>query len=339
MIITKAPVRISFAGGGTDMDAFYLKHGGAVVSTTINKYFYSVFNLREDGKIQMISSDLQSTLTVDDFYNLKFGEGFDIPNAVMKHFDIQAGFDLFMASEVPPGSGLGSSGAVAVNMTQLCAAFLNKKIDKQQIAEQAYYVQKEILKMPIGKQDEYASSFGGFNLFEFSKDGVKVEPLSIKPAIKDRLEKGLFLVFTGQTRAAAVILSQQDAQAKAENPKVIESMTAIKANAYKMKELLVKGDLDQFGLLLNKGWSDKKKMNANISNEHLEKIYALALEHGALGGKLTGAGGSGYFLFYCAQGREKEFQNAMKHGGLRILDFKFDTKGVTTVIGGENHEQ
>jgi len=334
MIITRSPVRISFAGGGTDMDAFYEKYGGAVVSTTINKYFYTIFNLREDEKIQLISSDLQSILTVDDFYHLKFGEGFDIPNAVIKHFRIYKGFDLFMASEIPPGSGLGSSGAVAVNITQLCSLVKGEKINKKQIAEEAYYVQKEVLKLPVGKQDEYASSLGGFNLFEFNKTGVNVEPLPIKPATKKNLQKSLFLFFTGQTRVASTILHQQDSAARAGRSEVIEAMKAIKENAYQMKEALLNDDLEKFGQLLHKGWEDKKKMSKDISNERLDKIYKLALENGALGGKLTGAGGSGYFMFYCAENKEKQFQKAMADAGLKILDFRFEDTGVTILTGG-----
>ncbi|MBI2909947.1 MAG: GHMP kinase [Chloroflexi bacterium] len=329
MIIARGPVRISLAGGGTDMPAYYEKHGGAVISATINKHFYAFYEPRDDSAIQIISSDFRTVLSVDDFYSLKFGEGFDIPSAVIKHYRIYQGSDLFMASEVPPGSGLGSSGAVTVTMVCLCAHIKNEKMTRRQIAEDAYFVQKEILNLPIGKQDEYASAYGGLNLIEFRKEGVSVHPLKIAEDTRKRLEKNCLLFFTGRTREASAILRQQDESARRDDSQVVEAMNRLKEAAYLVKAVLEEGDLDRFGELLRESWEQKKRMSKDISNETLDSLYELARANGALGGKLTGAGGGGFFLFYCQEENHQRLKDALAVHGVKPLDFKFESKGVT----------
>lgn len=334
MIITRTPVRISFGGGGTDMPGFYEKHGGAVVSTTINKYFYTFHSPRDDEKIQIISSDFQSLLTVEDFYSLKFGEGFDIPSAVIKHYRVYQGFDLFMASEIPPGSGLGSSGAVTVNMVRLCSLLKNENLTKRQVSEDAYFIQREILNLPIGKQDEYAAAYGGLNLIELSEKKISVSPIQIDPEVKSCLEKNLLLFFTGRTRQASIILQQQEDAIKGNNTSIIEAMTMVKDNAYHIKDALEEGDLDRFGRLLDEAWKCKKQMNPEITNENLDRIYEIAMENGALGGKITGAGGGGYFMFYCEEDKQDNLRSALEAEKLSFLDFNFSDKGVTILNNG-----
>ncbi|MCP4267825.1 MAG: hypothetical protein GY777_20030 [Candidatus Brocadiaceae bacterium] len=336
MIITRTPVRISFGGGGTDIPGFYEEHGGAVVSITINKYFYSFCNPREDEKIQMISSDFQSLLSVDDFYSLKFGEGFDIPSAVIKHFRLYHGFDLFTASEIPPGSGLGSSGAVTVNMVRLCSKLKNETMTQRQIAEDAYFIQREILNLPIGKQDEYAAAYGGLNLIEFSEKDVSVKPIQIDQEVKKTLEKNLLLFFTKKTRQASTILKKQEDSIKDNDNSVIEAMIEVKNNAYSIKEALEEGDLKQFGKLLDEAWSSKKKMSSEISNDYLDRIYEIAMRTGALGGKIAGAGGGGYFMFYCEEEKQDDLRDAMEAEKLGFLDFNFSEKGVTILNNGNS---
>jgi len=334
MIITRTPVRISFGGGGTDMPGFYEEHGGAVVSITINKYFYSFYNPRDDEKIQMISSDFQSLLSVDDFYSLKFGEGFDIPSAVIKHFRLYHGFDLFTASEIPPGSGLGSSGAVTVNMVRLCSKLKNETMTQRQIAEDAYFIQREILNLPIGKQDEYAAAYGGLNFIEFSEKNISVEPLKVDSEVKKCLEKNLLLFFTKKTRQASTILQRQEDSIKGKDNSVIEAMIEVKNNAYQIKEALERGNLNRFGNLLDEAWNSKKKMSPEISNDYLDSIYEIATRNGALGGKIAGAGGGGYFMFYCEEDKQENLKNAMQAEKLEFLDFNFSDKGVTILNNG-----
>lgn len=334
MIITRTPVRISFGGGGTDMPGFYEKHGGAVVSTTINKYFYTFHSPSVDEKIQIISSDFQSLLTVEDFYSLKFGEGFDIPSAVIKHYRVYQGFDLFMASEIPPGSGLGSSGAVTVNMVRLCSLLKNENLTKRQVSEDAYFIQREILNLPIGKQDEYAAAYGGLNFIEFSSNNVSVTPVSVNPEIKAKLERNLLLFFTGRTREATTILDSQEKAAKGNDASVIKAMTRVKDIAFHIKKALEEGELEQFGKLLDEAWNYKKEMSSGITNEFLEYIYDIALQQGALGGKITGAGGGGYFMFYCEEDKQSDLRRALEKEGMKFLDFKFSEKGVTVLNNG-----
>ena len=334
MIITRTPVRISFGGGGTDIPGFYEEHGGAVVSITINKYFYSFYNPRDDEKIQMISSDFQSLLSVDDFYSLKFGEGFDIPSAVIKHFRLYHGFDLFTASEIPPGSGLGSSGAVTVNMVRLCSKLKNETMTQRQIAEDAFFIQRQILNLPIGKQDEYAAAYGGLNFIEFSEKEASVNPIQIDPDTKKSLEKNLLLFFTKKTRQASTILQRQEDSIKGKDTSIIEAMIEVKNNAYHIKEALEVGDLKRFGSLLDQAWNSKKKMSPEISNDYLDRIYEIASQNGALGGKIAGAGGGGYFMFYCEEEKQENLKNAMASEKLAFLDFNFSDKGVTILNNG-----
>jgi D-glycero-alpha-D-manno-heptose-7-phosphate kinase len=334
MIITRTPVRISFGGGGTDIPGFYEEHGGAVVSITINKYFYSFYNPRDDEKIQMISSDFQSLLSVDDFYSLKFGEGFDIPSAVIKHFRLYHGFDLFTASEIPPGSGLGSSGAVTVNMVRLCSKLKNETMTQRQIAEDAFFIQRQILNLPIGKQDEYAAAYGGLNFIEFSEKEVSVNPIQIDPDTKKSLEKNLLLFFTKKTRQASTILQRQEDSIKGKDTSIIEAMIEVKKNAYHINEALEVGDLKRFGSLLDQAWNFKKKMSPEISNDYLDRIYEIARQNGALGGKIAGAGGGGYFMFYCEEEKQDDLRNAMEAEKLGFLDFNFSEKGVTILNNG-----
>ncbi len=334
MIITRSPVRISFGGGGTDIPDFYDKYGGAVVSITINKYFYSFYCPRDDEKIQMISSDFQSLLSVDDFYSLKFGEGFDIPSAVIKHYRLYHGFDLFTASEIPPGSGLGSSGAVTVNMVKLCSKLKDETLSQRQLAEDAYFIQREILNLPIGKQDEYAAAYGGLNFIEFSENNVSVAPITIESDVKRCLENNLVLFFTGKTRQASTILQHQEDSIKGNDASVIDAMLKVKDNAYQIKDAIEEGDLNRFGSLLDEAWKCKKQMNPEVTNEFLDRIYEIAMQHGALGGKIAGAGGGGYFMFYCEEDRQDKLKQALEEEKLRCLDFKFAEKGVTVLNNG-----
>jgi D-glycero-alpha-D-manno-heptose-7-phosphate kinase len=284
----------------------------------------------------MISSDFQSLLAVDDFYSLKFGEGFDIPSAVIKHYRLYHGFDLFTASEIPPGSGLGSSGTVTVNMVRLCSKLKNETLTQRQIAEDAYFIQREILDLPIGKQDEYAAAYGGLNLIEFSEKDIAVKPIQIDHEVKKCLEKNLLLFFTKKTRQASIILQRQEESIKDNDASVIEAMVEVKENAYRIKEALEEGNLKRFGSLLNEAWNSKKKMSSGITNEYLDRIYASAMQNGALGGKIAGAGGGGYFMFYCEEDKQDNLREAMEAEKLGFLDFDFSEKGVTILNNGNS---
>ena len=333
-LISRSPVRISFGGGGTDLASYYEKYGGVVVSAAINKYFYTILEIRLDDRIQLISSDLQVHHTVRDFYDLKLGKGLDIPVAVLKHFNVQRGLNLFMASEIPPGTGLGSSGAVTVNIINIINELERLKLTKQEMAELAYDIGYNELNMPIGKQDEYAAALGGVNFMQFNKDGtVEVEPLNIAREVRVRMESDIMLFFTGRTRESSKILKSQDNAGKDDKEVVVESLHKIKEIAFEVKKALESGDLNEFGRLLDDSWHIKKNLAKGISNPKIDKIYDLAKKNGALGGKLTGAGGGGYFMAYCDKPHQKAVTKAMVKEGLSPLDFHFDKKGATIING------
>ena len=333
-LISRSPVRISFGGGGTDLASYYEKYGGVVVSAAINKYFYTILEIRLDDRIQLISSDLQVHHTVKDFYDLKLGKGLDIPVAVLKHFNVQRGLNLFMASEIPPGTGLGSSGAVTVNIINIINELERLKLTKGEMAELAYSIEYNELNMPIGKQDEYAAAFGGVNFMQFNKDGtVEVEPLNIAKEVRVRMEDDIMLFFTGRTRESSKILKSQDKSTKDDKGEVVDSLHKIKKIAFEVKNALESGDLTEFGRLLDESWQIKKNLAKGISNPRIDKMYELAKKNGALGGKLTGAGGGGYFMVYCDKPHQKAVTKALTKEGLSPLDFHFDKKGATIING------
>lgn len=333
-LISRSPVRISFGGGGTDLASYYEKHGGVVVSAAINKYFYTVLEIRLDDRIQLISSDLQVHQTVKDFYDLKLGKGLDIPVAVLKHFNVQRGLNLFMASEIPPGTGLGSSGTVTVNIINIINELERLKLSKGEMAELAYDIEYNKLGMPIGKQDEYAAAFGGVNFIQFNRDGtVDVEPLNIAREVRVRMEDDIMLFFTGRTRESSKILKSQDSSTKEDTGDVMDSLHNIKKIALDVKKALESGDLAEFGRLLDISWQNKKNLAKGISNPRIDKIYDLAKKNGALGGKLTGAGGGGYFMVYCDKPHQKAVTRAMVDEGLSPLDYHFDKRGAAIING------
>lgn len=331
-IISRTPVRISFGGGGTDLASYYEKYDGVVVSAAINKYFYTILELRDDDRIQLISSDLQLNQTVKDFYDLKFGEGFDIPTAVIKHFNIQRGMNLFLASEVPPGTGLGSSGALAVNTVNILNHLERKEMGKKEIAETAYSIGFNDLKLPIGKQDEYASAFGGVNFIRFEKDNVKVEPLKLSNETRKRMEEDILLFFTGRTRESSQILTVQNRLCREDDSRTIETLHILKKLGEEMKNAVEKGDLRHFGEIMHESWMKKKDLVKGITNENIDRAYNTALKHDAVGGKILGAGGGGYLLLYCERKHQENVRKALHDMEFRELNFKFDMKG-TSILG------
>ncbi len=333
-LISRSPVRISFGGGGTDLASYYQKYGGVVVSASINKYIYTILEMRLDDRIQIISSDLQLNQTVSDAYHLKYGEGLDIPVAVLKHFNVQRGLNIFMASEIPPGTGLGSSGAVTVNTINTINQLERLKLGKKEMAELAYKIEFHDLGMPIGKQDEYASAFGGINFIKFNKNGTtEVEPLKIPREVRLRLETDVMLFFTGRTRESSKILRSQDKSTKDKTGKVVDSLHAIKQVAYDVKKAIESGDLVEFGRLLGHSWQTKKNLAQGITNPRIDRLMDIAKKNGALGGKLTGAGGGGYMMLFCEKANQRPLTKALVAEGLSPLDFHFDKKGASIING------
>jgi D-glycero-alpha-D-manno-heptose-7-phosphate kinase len=252
-----------------------------------------------------------------------------LPRAVLHEFGVERGVSIFLASEVPPGTGLGSSSAVAVALIQATAAYLCRPLDRQQIAELACRIELEKLGAPIGKQDQFAAAFGGLNLFRFENEGVGVEPVSIPGGTLGRLERRLMLFFTGTAHDSAAILREQTRATTRDEAGTLDRLHRIKAAVADARRCLERGDLDGIGKLLDEGWRQKRAITAGISTDRIDECYALALEAGALGGKITGAGGGGFMLLYCHEERQDAVTHALETRGLRRMDFHFERKGVS----------
>ena len=332
MLIVRTPVRVSFAGGGTDLPSYYEKYGGMVLSTSIDKYFYTVLTERDDGQTQVISSDLRTVESCERIEKMEFqGSDLEIPFAVLKHLKCDAGVNLFLASEVPPGTGLGSSAAVCVNLLKTLSVFLERELSEQDLAETAFHIAKDILRKPVGKQDEYAVAIGGLNLVHFEASGVTVEPLALSTDSLVDLEQNLMLFFTGSARDSSEILAEQDRSVRSSQEDVVGALTALKELVLPMREALDTSDLGRFGRLLDESWKIKKKVSSRISNPRINQIYDAALARGALGGKVTGAGGGGFLLLYCEKQKQDSVRAAMREFGLKEMKFRFDLAGTKVV--------
>lgn len=333
MLITRSPVRISFGGGGTDLPAYYEQFGGAVLSTAINKYFYTVLRKRGDGKVQVISSDLRTLETWENIATMSLDRSeLDIPLAVVKEFGREVSVDLFLASEIPPGTGLGSSASVCVNVLKALSAYLHQHLSKYELAERAYHIARNVLGNPVGKQDEYAAAFGGLNYIRFETDGtVNVDPLELDSALLGELEENLLLFFTGATHQSTTILEEQEKSTREDRGRALESLHVIAALAERMRGTLEDGDLHTFGTLLDEGWQAKKQISGKISSEQIDTLYQIAKESGAVGGKITGAGGGGFMLLYCERPDQEAVRRAMAEAGAREMTFRFDAKGAQVI--------
>ena len=327
MFLGMCPVRISFSGGGTDMPEYYNEFGGNVVTSTINHFTYVILNLRNDDLIQAFSSDFQIHNTSAILENLELKPGTEIPIAVLKHLNFKTGATVMVCSDVPPSSGLGGSSSLTVNFVKTLSTLQKLKWNSEKIAETSFHIERNILQHPIGKQDDYIASFGGFNFIRFTNEQVYVEPIKINKSTFDELQENLLLFFIGDTRKNADILSNQLDNIKQRRTETIESLNYVKGLAEEMNSSLKQSDITLFGELLHKGWLAKKKFTKGVSNENVNKIYDIALENGALGGKLTGAGGGGHMLFYCEKSKHDRFIQKMEDIGLKHIRFKFNNDG------------
>ena len=332
MLIVRAPVRVSFAGGGTDLAAYYEKFGGLVVSTTINKYFYVIINLNGVDSVQITSSDYRTFFRHERGHPMLWDGDLSLPRAFLHEFGIDSGISLFLASEIPPGTGLGSSSAVSVALAKALGTLCGLRLGDVDVAELASYVEIDKLGMPIGRQDQYATAFGGLNAIHFNRDGVRVEPLNLPPSIQDELDRRILLFFTGASRNAASILRGQQTATEQEDGDVLESLHQIKAMAEATVRMLRSGDLAGVGSLLHESWQAKKRLAKGISNSRLDDWYELARAQGAVGGKIAGAGGGGFFLLYCEEPYQQAVTSALEAEGLIRMDKRFERGGAVVLM-------
>jgi len=326
----KAPLRISFAGGGTDVMPYPAEHGGCVLSATIDMYAFATAQRREDCEYHVYMGD-GTNARYQKAEELVFDGNLDLVKAVVKSLSPDAGLDLHLFSDAPPGSGLGSSSAMVVAMLAAIAELNHLPMPAYELARRAYQVERLELKQAGGMQDQYAAAFGGFNFIEFNgEDRVVVNPLRIHANVLNELHGSMLLCYTGVTRESWGILERQVAGYKAKNSQSLEALKTIKGLSVEMKESLLTGHLQKFGEGLNAGWLAKRNLAQGISNDHIEKLYEKAMSAGASAGKILGAGGGGFLLIFCDFNRRPEVTRAMEEAWARIVPFHFEEQGVQT---------
>lgn len=336
IIRSKAPLRIGLAGGGTDVSPYSDLYGGAILNATIDLYAYASLEPLNNGTVEFVIDGTNKSLKVKAQKELELVDGFElfigVYNRVVKQFDLEPlSFRLTSYIEAPQGSGLGTSSTLVVSMLGAFVEWLNLPLGKYDIAHLAYEIERVDLKMDGGKQDQYAATFGGVNYIEFfEKDKVIVNPLQLKPEIIYELENNILLYFTATQRLSANIIREQVKNVNDKNTKSVEAMHNLKAQAHQMKEALLRGELNKIGEILNFGWKNKKDMAQSISNTLIDSIYTMALEHGATGGKISGAGGGGFMFFYCPAVTKIKVAKAIQTLGGNIQPFKFTQQGLVT---------
>jgi D-glycero-alpha-D-manno-heptose-7-phosphate kinase len=318
LIITRTPFRVSFIGGGSDMPDFYSKHPGAVISTTINKYMYiSSHRFFEPDQIRVKYSKTETVKSVNELQH-------PILKTVFNQFGIAGGLEVSSIADVPSGTGLGSSSSFTVGLIHNLSVNKNKPVTKDFLANEACRVEIDLLKEPIGKQDQYAAAFGGWNVFEFKSDGnVSVEPVKANPETLEQLEKNLLMFYTGDQRSASNILAEQ--KKNIGDDRKFQSLKQMVALVSDAKQSILFNRLDDFGKILHENWLLKKSLASGISNDSINQAYDVAMKAGAIGGKLLGAGGGGFLLFYVPQGAQAAVTQSLK--ALRKFDFKFEHEG------------
>jgi D-glycero-alpha-D-manno-heptose-7-phosphate kinase len=332
LLIARAPLRISLAGGGTDLEAYYGKYGGAVLSATIDKYFYVFLSRSDSAHIQVSSSDYQT------FYRQRLDEStlsdgnLALPKAIIETFGIHTGLSIFLASQVPPGTGLGSSSTVAVALIKALSTLAGQRLSRQEVAELACQIEIEKLRMPIGKQDQYAASFGGLNFIKFASTGASVMPVILSQESLARLETRLMLFFTGRSRNSAQILGEQKRSSERNRAIVIEALHVIKAAALGMHADLLRDDLSSMGHRLHQSWIAKRQLAHGISDPWIDQWYDAARSAGATGGKIAGAGGGGFLLLFCEPEHQQQVTDALQADGLTRMDFRFESGGAMVIM-------
>lgn len=327
----RAPLRISFAGGGTDVPPFPRAEGGCVLSATINRYAYGSLRPRNDRRVSIESVDFGMTAEVDLDEEIGINGQLDLVKTAIRRFGTpdSGGYDLVLRSNAPPGSGLGSSSTMMVALTGLLGEHHGIALDEYETAQLAHAIERVDLGISGGMQDQYAATFGGFNFIEFG-DKVIVNPLRVRDEVVNELELSLMLCFTGTTRASGKVIEDQTRRVSEGSFDALSGLRAQKELAVAMKSALLRGELRSFGELLGEAWKQKKRMSPLISNSRIDELYDIATKNGALGGKVTGAGGGGYILFYCDFNRKHRAIEALEKAGASIVEFSFESKGLRT---------
>jgi D-glycero-alpha-D-manno-heptose-7-phosphate kinase len=326
MIITRTPFRVTLGGGGTDLPSFYREHGGFILAAAIDKYMYLNVNTPiVDDKIRVRYTGSEMVDHVDDVQHT-------LAREALRHFGISTGIEIVSVADIPAGTGLGSSSSYLVGLLNALHALLQDQATPQRLAEEACHIELEVLNKPIGKQDQYMAAFGGLTALDIAPDGsVCLTRLDLDLDLLESLEHNILMFFTNEMRDAATILKKQDEATRTKDGTVVKSLREIKDIGREISEAISKGNLRRFGELLDVHWQSKKRLSKGISNPQIDAWYELAKENGAIGGKISGAGGGGFLMLYCEENKAR-LRGAMRAAGLRELKFRFDFEGSKVVF-------
>jgi D-glycero-alpha-D-manno-heptose-7-phosphate kinase len=326
MIISRAPVRLTLGGGGTDLKSYYSKYGGFLIAAAIDKYVFISANKRFYDNIRLSYSKTEIVDNVADIEHRIF-------RAALTLLHIDGGIELVSIGDVPANCGLGTSSSFTVSLLNALHAYKRDFVTQKQLAEEACHIEIDVLREPIGKQDQYIAAFGGITCLTFEKNGdVLVEPLTISAETMDQLESNISLFHTGIERSASEILSDQDEKSKRDDPAIIENLHRIKEIGLETRKALERGKVDELGRFLHVHWETKRKRSAKMTDPFMDECYETACKNGALGGKLIGAGGGGFFMFYCHNSDKPGLSQVMKKAGLKPMRFRFDFEGTKILV-------
>jgi len=327
MILSRAPYRISLGGGGTDLPSYYSQHGGFILSAAVNKYLYIYVNRpAADDFIRLKYSRYEQATTSDEIEH-------DLVRPALKLLDLGASLEIASMADVPAGTGLGSSGTYLVALLTALYELKREKVPTQALAEQACHIEMEIAGHPAGKHDPYLAAFGGFTCLDIETDGrVKVKPLDISITAVEEFRNNVLVFYTGITRSSSEILEAQRLDTQRQDAEVVDSLHRTKELGHQVKESLEQGDIERFGRLLDQHWQNKKRRSGRISDSRLDRLYDVVKGCGGLGGKVMGAGGGGFFMFYCPNQSKARVRQTLKAEGLRELPYDFDFEGAKVLV-------
>ena len=321
MIVSRAPVRFSLGGGGTDLPAYAREHGGFVVAAAVDKFVYVCVARRFYDSIRLAYSETETVTSVDEIKHRIF-------RAALRMTGLTSGLELHSLADVPANTGLGSSSSFTVALLDGLHAFKRESVPAEQLAREACELEIDILGEPIGKQDQYIAAYGGISAMTFHPDGrVDVERLAIRDEVIDELESNLMIFYSGVERAASSVLVQQQHAIAEDHNAAVQRMHRIKALGHETRRILLTGQVDAYGEMLHEHWTNKRKLAANMADDAIDGHYEAARAAGAIGGKLMGAGGGGFFMFYVRAADRRRVHDALGARGLRPMRFRFDFDG------------
>lgn len=324
MIITRSPLRISLGGGGTDLPSYYREHGGFLIAGAIDKYVYITLHKTFVEDLIIKYSKMERVNKIEDVEHPIIREALKLVEMDVRRLELTS------MADIPAGTGLGSSGSFTTALLKTLYTYKRHLIHPSELAEQSCKIEIDMLKEPIGKQDQYIASYGGITCFEFTADErVESKPLNISSDTLFSLEDNLLLFFTGYSRQASSILKDQKDKSEKKDQEMMDNLHFIKDLGFRSKDALESGDLHKFGCLMNEHWEFKRKRSGSITNPKIDEWYQLAIDNGAIGGKLIGAGGGGFLMFYAEE--KQQLRKIMRENGLEEVRFRFDFEGTRTV--------